>query len=120
MNKDLHIHYKLWISSSEKTSALGDGKWVLLKTIEECGSLKAASEKCGISYRKAWGDIQKAESFLQAKVLNRTRGGKKGGCSTLTPFGKKLIAAYTDLNNKAEQQLAELFEQFLKKLKTED
>ena len=55
---------KLWISSDEAEGVFGDGKWRLLEAIEKDGSLNAASRSLGISYRKAWGDLKKAESCL--------------------------------------------------------
>ena len=98
IHTNIELNYKLWLSSKEGEGIMGDGKWLLLKTIEKNGSLKLASEILGISYRKAWGDIKKAENLLGFKLIEKFRGGKDGGKSILTSDGSKIINAYEKLN----------------------
>ena len=73
---------------------MGDGKWKILKTINECGSLVGACEKLGITYRRTWNDMRKIEKMLGFQLLETTRGGQDGGSSQLTAEGKKLIEAF--------------------------
>lgn len=95
MKNKLQPCLKLWFSNVEKEGVFGDGKWRLLNAIKQEGSLKAAAKKIGISYRKAWGDLKKAEECLNIKFLERRRGGKSGGETTLTDEGEALLNAYT-------------------------
>jgi len=49
----------------------------LLKSIEKHGSLISAAREMKISYRKAWGDLQKAETFLGFPLVEKQRGGRR-------------------------------------------
>ena len=64
--KKLRARFKLWLSTKDVEGVFGDGKWRLLKSIDAEGSLKAASESLRISYRKAWGDLKKAQDALDS------------------------------------------------------
>lgn len=46
----LHFKHKFWIEDQDGVSILGDGKYKLLKTIQETGSFKHAVEKLDLSY----------------------------------------------------------------------
>ena len=106
----LHPRFKLWISSNEAEGVFGDGKWRLLQAIEREGSLTAASEALGISYRKAWGDLRKAERCLGVTFLERRRGGSGGGQTTVTETGRRWLAAYARFRSDVERVTAEAFE----------
>jgi molybdate transport system regulatory protein len=118
---ELHLQFKLWISSAQQLGVFGDGKWRLLAAIQTCGSLRAAAAELGISYRKAWGDLKKAEERLGISFLKKTRGGSGGGESNLTVDGKKWIAAYSrlrlELERTAEKSFAKHFKNLLKAAK---
>ena len=97
--KKLSPQFKLWLSTKNAEGVFGDGKWRLLKAIESTGSLTAASKMLGISYRKAWGDLKKAEKHLGISLVRKQRGGKAGGKTSLTKEGKKWIVAYGKFRN---------------------
>ena len=80
---------KLWLSADDSQGVFGVGKFRLLKTIEEEGSLSAAADKLKISYRKAWGSLKKSEESLGVKLIDKIRGGAGGGQTSITPMGKK-------------------------------
>jgi len=92
--KKLKARFKLWLSTKNTEGVFGDGKWRLLKAIESKGSLSAASKYLHISYRKAWGDLKKAEESLGISLVDKHRGGLAGGQTTLSKQGKKWIKAY--------------------------
>jgi len=86
--------FKLWLETPSGETVFGYGKWQLLEAIHRTGSLSAAAEALDISYRKAWGDIRKAEKALGILLLTRQRGGKDGGETRLTPTGRRWMAEY--------------------------
>lgn len=94
---------KMWLSSTDSKGVFGDGKWRLLGAIERTGSLKAACEVLGISYRKAWGDLKKAQTFLGTTFLEKHRGGAGGGNTLLTPQGRKWLKAYSKFRRDVER-----------------
>jgi len=112
----LRARFKLWLSSKDAEGVFGDGKWRLLKAIETEGSLKKACELLHISYRKAWGDLKKAEDCLNVALLERHRGGNMGGRTVLTSQGKKWVKAYTRFRSDIEKVVEKAYERNIKKL----
>ena len=86
--KKLRARFKLWLSTRDIEGVFGDGKWQLLKAFDNTGSLAAASESLRIGYRKAWGDLRKAQETLNIALVEKQRGGILGGQTTLTEQGK--------------------------------
>jgi len=117
--KSFSLKYKIWLVSADGEGVIGDGRWKLLTSIEKNGSLKAAAEELGISYRKAWGDLRSAEKKIGCKLIERHRGGKDGGKSLLTPMGIKLTHAYTSFHLKVEDSLQKAFKEFTNIIKND-
>lgn len=108
--------FKLWFSTSRAEGVFGDGKWRLLKAIDRHGSLKAAAEAQGMSYRKAWGDIRKAEQCLGRVLIDKVRGGRSGGSAQLTEDGKKWMDAYSRFRSVIEEAVSKAFYEYIKNL----
>ena len=77
---------------------LGEGRVKLLKAIEETGSLSKAAKSLKISYKKAWHLIDSVNKSAKKPVTINITGGKGGGGSALTDYGKSLILAFDDIN----------------------
>lgn len=107
--RKMRPRFKLWLNSGDIEGAFGDGKWRLLDAIEAQGSLRAASESLGISYRKAWGDLKKTQSALGVALVEKQRGGKMGGRTVLTDQGRKWINAYGAFRSDIEKAIAKAF-----------
>ena len=114
---DVFLKYKLWLSAVSGEGIIGEGQYLLLRAIEEKGSLKAAAEELGTSYRKAWGDIKKAEELLGYDLTEKHRGGKDGGKSILTNKTKKLLEAYDALHKKMDIAIEDAYDEFKEKIK---
>jgi len=114
--KKLRARFKLWLSTKDIEGAFGDGKWRLLKSIDAEGSLKAASESLRISYRKAWGDLKKAEDALGIALVEKQRGGNMGGRTTLTRQGKKWVKAYTRFRGDIEKAVEKAYKKHIEGL----
>lgn len=110
--KRLKARFKLWFSTGDVEGVFGDGKWRLLKAIEKEGSLRAASEKLGISYRKAWGDLRKAEDTLNIALVERRRGGRSGGRTNLTNQGESWLKAYSEFRSDIERAAEKAYERY--------
>ena len=115
--KKLKARFKLWMSTKDIEGVFGDGKWRLLKAIETEGSLKAASELLGISYRKAWGDLKKAQDALNIALVEKQRGGNIGGWTGLTERGKKRGRAYARFRSDIEKAVEKAYEKHIKELR---
>jgi molybdate transport system regulatory protein len=116
--KDLSLtpKFKLWLSGKGAEGIFGDGKWRLLEAIEESGSLKSAARTLKMSYRKAWGDLKKAERYLGVQLVARRRGGSTGGGTALTDAGRKWLKAYSRLRADAEKAVAKGVEKHIDKM----
>ena len=112
----IKLNYKIWLSTPDERGIMGDGKWQILKAIETHGSLRAATKALGITYRRTWGDLKAIEETLGVNLLEKTRGGKEGGQSQLTPEGIALVEAFDDLHAKADAFMEQLFSEFHRKI----
>lgn len=109
----LKPNYKIWLETEDGSGVLGDGKWVLLKTIAETGSLTAAVEKLGISYRKTWNNLKKIEKMLGFPLLETSRGGINKGMSSLTPKAVKIVNAFDEFHKTVDGQINKALADFM-------
>lgn len=104
------IKSRIWIEADGQI-LLGEGRVSLLKAIEKTGSLSKAAKSMGMSYKKAWALIDTVNSRGAKPVCNTQIGGKSGGGTALTEYGKALIATYESINQNCWQFLDEQIEQ---------
>ncbi len=116
MFDNLVFNYKIWLSTKDGINLMGDGKWKILKAIEEQGSLMAATDSLGLTYRRTWGDLKKIEKQLGFPLLEKSRGGKDGGNTLLTPQGKLLVEAFDEFHEKVDLIMENAFQEFRQKL----
>ncbi|HOO55500.1 MAG TPA: LysR family transcriptional regulator [bacterium] len=105
----MKIRIKIWLEDKGRP-VLGDGRLLLLKAIDETGSIQSAAKKSGVSYRHAWGQVKKLEKRLGVKLLDHTIGGKGGGGSKLTTEAKAFIEKYEAIGKKIHSWVEENFE----------
>lgn len=77
----------------------------LLKHIESTGSILQAAKEVPMSYKSAWDAIDMMNNLSPQPVLERQAGGRKGGGSKLTKFGKNLIAMYEKIDSLQDEFL---------------
>lgn len=85
-------------------SFLGDTRIRLLEAIAEHGSISQAAKAVPLSYKAAWDAVDAINNLSPQPVVERNAGGKHGGGTSLTDYGRRLIAFYRALE--AEHQLA--------------
>jgi putative molybdopterin biosynthesis protein len=86
----MDIHFDLrWYLGQAQSEEVEPQLFRLLQAIEQGGSIRIAAEHCAVSYRYAWGLMQKWQRLLGGPlvILERGRGAK------LTPLGEKLLWA---------------------------
>jgi molybdate transport repressor ModE-like protein len=116
----IEFHYKIWLSDKKNNGILGDGKWQTLKLIDEKGSLKAACDELGYTYRRTWGNIKKIESFFGFTLLEKHRGGSEKGSMALTPEGRRLVRAFDRFHESVDSVIQKGFQEFLSDLKKDE
>jgi len=87
------LRAKVWLEK-DGVPVLGGGRAELLETIDKEGSIHRAAGKLGMSYRHAWGIIQKINRAWGEGVVRSTRGGRSGGKTELTASGRALLKEY--------------------------
>ncbi|WP_075589932.1 winged helix-turn-helix domain-containing protein [Labilibacter marinus] len=113
---DIFLDYSIQLNHKKTGEIMNSLHFALLNAIEDIGSIKEAAEHMGISYRKAWGIIQKMEEELGFSVVNRQRGGSHGGKTTLTEDGIKLIHAYSGLREEFDKSIHDMTKKFFQEL----
>ena len=91
--RKLNAKSKVWLELDGR-SVFGDGKARLLETIDETGSLKAAAQALGMSYRGLWERLREMERRLGTKLVVRQAGGAGGGGTRLTGEARELLDKY--------------------------
>jgi molybdate transport system regulatory protein len=104
---------KVWIEAGGEVVA-GDGKIHLLKRIDETGSIQKAAEQLGMSYRHAWGFLQKMEKRGGIKLVATQIGGRQGGGARLTPRGKDFLRRYSAFREGLDEYIENKFRKAFK------
>ena len=109
---DIFLKHQVWLESVDGEQIISEEVLKLLKFINETKSLKAAAEKLGISYRKAWGNLKDSEEKLGFSIVKKSRGGEHGGQSELTEEGLELIEAYNELVGDIDDSIKKVTKKF--------
>jgi len=109
-NQKIQVKSKMWIEAGGEVVA-GDGKINLLERIEETGSIQKAAGEIGMSYRHAWGFLQKMEKRGGIKLVVTQIGGREGGGAKLTPQGKDFLRRYSTFREGLDEYIEKKFRQ---------
>lgn len=102
---------RIILTNEDNEKAFGKGPYVLLSKVKECGSLNKAAIELGMSYSKAFNVIKTCEKAMNKRFLDREIGGVKGGGSTLTEDGEKILEKYEKISIEMDKKLDELIEE---------
>ena len=89
----LKIGNKIWFEVDGQ-QVMGAGRYSLLKAINELGSISEAAKSMSMSYKKAWKLIKSMNEAFEEPLVEKIKGGKGGGLSTVTEKGLLLMAEY--------------------------
>jgi len=100
--------YKGTLSLHVGDQALGGADRIaLLAKIGETGSITAAARAVGMSYKGAWDAIDAMNNLAEEPLVMRMTGGKGGGGTHLTERGRRLIEAFSALEDVHRRFLAQ-------------
>jgi molybdate transport system regulatory protein len=100
------LKLKIMLFCGEVT-AMGPGKAELLEAISETGSISGAGRAMGMSYRRAWTLVDTMNRCWSEPVVKTAVGGGAKGGASLTPFGKRLLDAYRELESRLSDAAAD-------------
>lgn len=87
----------------------------LLERIDATGSISAAANAMGMSYKAAWEAVEAINNLSEQPLVERKTGGQKGGGTTLTTYGRRVVGAYRRMEQERAQllkQLAQVMDNF--------
>ena len=87
---------------------LGEKRICLLEAIDKFGSISQAAKAVPMSYKSAWDAIDEMNNVSHDPLVLRSTGGRHGGGTALTPFGRRLIAFYRALEQESQLALERL------------
>ncbi len=93
----MKIDGRFWLTKEGK-NFLGSGRIELLERIDRSGSIHAAAKEMKMSYKAAWERINGMNEIADQPIITRTKGGRGGGGTVLTPYAHELIATFHRLN----------------------
>lgn len=80
----------------------------LLQRIDASGSISAAAQAMGMSYKAAWQAVEAMNNLSEQPLVARQAGGPHGGGTRLTEYGRRVVAAYHGLEQERQRVLARL------------
>jgi molybdate transport system regulatory protein len=89
-------------------SRVGAERIGLLEAVAELGSIRAAAERLGLSYKGAWDAVQALNNLFDQPLVITQAGGAKGGAATVTSRGLALMAAFRRVQAELDAALGRL------------
>ena len=104
---DTSISGSLWIHRRQ-SEFLGGDRINLLEKIDELGSITKAAKDVGISYKTAWDTVNLINNLAERPLVDRSAGGKGGGGTRLTAYGKKIVDQFKTIQEEHRKFLDNL------------
>jgi molybdate transport system regulatory protein len=89
---------------------LGDTRIRLLEAIGQHGSITQAAKAVPLSYKAAWDAVDAMNNLAEQPLVERSAGGRHGGGTQLTDYGRRLIALYRTMEAAYQETLDRLSE----------
>lgn len=105
------IHHKLVGKLSVETefgAFLGDTRIRLLEAIERYGSISKAAKAVPLSYKAAWDAVDAMNNVSEEPLVQRSTGGRHGGGTVLTEYGRRVVAMYRAVEEEYQAALDRL------------
>ncbi len=116
--KQIQPRVKVWLETVgvESDGGKQGGEYVfglgisqILKAVESSGSIKAAAERLGKSYRHIWSRVKEAEEALGLPLVDARVGGSGTSRSSLTDLARRLVGDYDALRRRMFEVVEEEF-----------
>jgi molybdate transport system regulatory protein len=97
---------RIWVDL-RGLGALTEAGADLLEQIDACGSLSEAARRLRFSYRRAWMLVSAMNKRWPEPLVTTATGGKRGGGSSLTDYGRIVLRSFRDVQLHMEAFLDE-------------
>lgn len=102
---------KLWFEAKGEY-AFGYGIARILELVDRHGSIRAAADHLGNSYRYIWGRVKQQERRLGYRLVQTQVGGRGTRRSRLTPRAQRLTKQFLALREQLTDLAVKRFESF--------
>lgn len=109
----IYFRGRFWIERHSRTF-LGPGRIELLEKIESGNSIAEAARQLGMGYKTAWDMLNAINSLADEPVVISIKGGRRGGGTTITEYGKKIIAFFRRIESEYLTMLISLEQRYPK------
>jgi molybdate transport system regulatory protein len=92
------VRFHLWLENTAGEALFGPGRLLILRAIDNHGSLLAAAGALGMSYRALWAKVRDAERRLGLPLIEAHAGRGPASGATLTPQARELMERFTRLH----------------------
>ncbi len=99
VKKHFVIRSKIWIEDDHGNVVFGDGRYRILDAVDRLSSLQGAALELKMSYRALWGRVKASEERLGQTLVER-----QGRGSRLTPFARKLMIQFRELQGRIHHE----------------
>ncbi|MBB3101932.1 TOBE domain-containing protein [Azomonas macrocytogenes] len=91
-------------------TTLSDTRIRLLEEIDRKGSINQAAKAVPLSYKAAWDALDTINNLAPEPLVVRVAGGRQGGGTQLTEYGRRIVAMYRALEMEYQHTLDHLSE----------
>ncbi len=98
---------EIWLGDDSSSRLMLD-QIGLLQAIVDTGSISAAAKQAGISYKTAWERLEKLNNLSPSPVLARSAGGSRGGGTSLTEYGAKILNGFNEIQSEHNKFLEDM------------
>ncbi len=102
LSRHLKPRQKLWLNW-DGLFLMGPRYLVFLDAVARTGTIRAAGQVVGWSYRTCLNRIRQMERVLGAKVLATARGGSRGGGARLTAEARRLVKVFAQWRREVDR-----------------
>jgi molybdate transport system regulatory protein len=93
----MRVRLNVWVENELGELLFGEGRQQILEAIQTHGSLSAAAESLGMSYRGLWARVRNSEKRLGFPLIESHAGRGPESGTALTPEGRALLKRFTRL-----------------------
>ncbi|MDR0565402.1 MAG: TOBE domain-containing protein [Azoarcus sp.] len=102
-----HLTGRLEVET-EQGAFLGDARIRLLESIDTQGSISKAAKYVPLSYKAAWDTLDAMNNLAEKPLVVRATGGRNGGGTQLTDYGRQIVSLYRALEAEYQAMLERL------------
>jgi molybdenum ABC transporter molybdate-binding protein len=102
---DWSVGVRVWVERKGH-AVLDEAAADVLMALERTNSISAAARSLGISYRHAWVLVEEASKRAGKPLVETAIGGKRGGGTQLTEYGRAAVAAFQQIRDQVRSAAA--------------